>query len=247
MVGVRKYVPLSCEFSVTSYTSYRNPDTSAITKPTASSLTRSSRMNHSRGLPGISLVRPAPFSNYTILTVFPGGLQPAFPKVYAHVASLTHSLYDRPSTGPKLRRPFYGSAYTMAAFNFGPRTCTRTHRDSSNSPGVPCAITALGRFNPNTGSHFVLRNLRLVICFPPGGTILVPSASFEHGNVSILPGETRTSYTQYCPGGILRFVDWGVEGWASKSKKEQDKIRAAATARFSEVIGRFSTVDELNA
>jgi hypothetical protein len=194
-------------------------------------------------------VASAPLSSATTADDGLGGLRLAFPRIYDHLLSTTHRLYSRPPrnvNGVRLKAPFFSSIYPTCTANFGPRTCTANHVDSSNSPGVPCAITALGNYDPDMGGHLVLEDLKLIVRFPPGATILIPSASFKHGNIPIQHNETRTSFTQYCPGGILRFVDWGFEGWAAKSKQQQDNIRASAADRFRDVLSRYSNISDLN-
>ena len=54
-----------------------------------------------------------------------------------------------------------------------------------------CAITALEKFNFKWGGHLILWDLHwdLHIDFPPGSTILIPSASLFHGNTAIQTGE----------------------------------------------------------
>ncbi len=66
--------------------------------------------------------------------------------------------------------------FAAVTFNFSPQTCTFRHTDSANLPFGWCAITALGRFDPRFGGHLVLWDLKLVLDFPPGSTILIPSA-----------------------------------------------------------------------
>lgn len=70
-----------------------------------------------------------------------------------------------------------------------------------------CAIQALGNFDPAEGGHLVLSDLKLVIEFPAGSTVLIPSATLTHSNVPVKKGEQRASFTQFCPGGLLRYVD----------------------------------------
>lgn len=40
-----------------------------------------------------------------------------------------------------------------------------------------CAITTLSDYDPKAGGHLVLWDLKLVIEFPPGSTILILSVS----------------------------------------------------------------------
>ncbi len=98
---------------------------------------------------------------------------------------------------------FTNSIFATCTFNFGPRTICFEHMDSRNLPFGWCAITALGRFNPQKGGHFVLWDLKLVIEFPPGSTILIPSAVLCHSNTAISRKETRYSFTQYTVGGVI--------------------------------------------
>lgn len=107
---------------------------------------------------------------------------------------------------PSLTCNFKKSVFAAATFNFGPRTVTFPHTDPANLAWGWCAITALGYFNPDLGGHLILWDLGLVICFPPGSTILIPSAVLRHSNTSIGDDERRFSFTQYSAGHLFRFV-----------------------------------------
>ncbi len=72
-----------------------------------------------------------------------------------------------------------------------------------------CGVIALGNYNPKTGGHLVLWDLRLVIEFPPGAVIFIPSSILRHSNVQVAPHETRMSFTQYTAGGLFRWEDCG--------------------------------------
>lgn len=43
--------------------------------------------------------------------------------------------------------------------------------------------------------------------FAANWTLLILSATITHGNSPVSKHETRVSFTQFCPGGLLRFVD----------------------------------------
>lgn len=88
-----------------------------------------------------------------------------------------------------LRRNFERSVFAMATFNLGPKVCTRPHRDHHNLPGGFCAITALGQFDPTRGGHIIFWALNLVIEFPPGTTILIPSAVLTRSNIPVAEDE----------------------------------------------------------
>jgi hypothetical protein len=51
---------------------------------------------------------------------------------------------------------------------------------------------------------------QLVIQFPAGSTILVPSSILEHHNVPTSPHERRYSVTQYAAGALFRWVGYGL-------------------------------------
>ncbi|KAJ7828584.1 hypothetical protein B0H14DRAFT_2263384, partial [Mycena olivaceomarginata] len=87
------------------------------------------------------------------------------------------------------------SPFAAVTFNFGPATITFPHTDALNLTWGWCAITALGAFDPRRGGHLVLWDLCLVIQFPPGSTILIPSAILWHSNVGIASEERRYSFT----------------------------------------------------
>src|SRR6201996_4263351 len=80
---------------------------------------------------------------------------------------------------PKLRWNFPRSVFAACTFNFG-RAVTIPHLDFANLAWGWCAITALGKFDPDRGGHLILWDLKLVIRFPPGSTIFIPSALLRH-------------------------------------------------------------------
>lgn len=152
---------------------------------------------------------------------------------------------------PRLHRNFLNSVFACATFNFGPQTCCFPHKDSGNLSFGWCAITALGKFDPTCGGHLILWDLKLVIEFPPGSTILIPSATIRHSNIAIRPHETRYSFTQYTAGGLFRWVDHGYQteasyqaGWSKGRKAEEEETNGR---RWAEGVKMFSTFDELHA
>lgn len=120
------------------------------------------------------------------------------PEVYNDVYNVVERLraHDK-----KITKNWAALAYPCAAFNFGPQVKCKPHKDSGNSPKTLCAIQAFGKFDPKKGGHLYIRELRLVIRFPAGSTILIPSALLTHGNTPVGPGEIRLSFTQFVPGG----------------------------------------------
>ena len=96
--------------------------------------------------------------------------------------------------------------------------------------------------------HIILFDLKIAIEFPPGSSILIPSALLRHGNVPIQPGETRLSFTQYCAGSLLRWADCGFRTYGEFEAEDPEgfaKFEAGLEGRVQECICRFSLRDEL--
>jgi hypothetical protein len=148
----------------------------------------------------------------------------------------------------RLRRNFNNSVFACATFNFGPATCTFDHTDPSNLPFGWCAITALGNFDATLGGHLILWDLKLVIEFPPGATILIPSATIRHSNIAIRKSETRYSFTQYTAGGLFRWVDHGFQKeerfQAKLNKRERIEEEETMKNRWAMGVGLFSSFDD---
>lgn len=132
------------------------------------------------------------------------------PNLYKYYKGTMDALFEHDC---QLRRPF-NSVFTAATYNLGPQSVCRPHLDFANLAFGLCAITALGNFDPTQGGHLVLWDCRLVIEFPPGSTILIPSAMVTHSNVPISSHETRYSFTQYAAGALFRWVDQGFQSAA---------------------------------
>ncbi|KAF9013668.1 hypothetical protein BDZ89DRAFT_1222858 [Hymenopellis radicata] len=141
---------------------------------------------------------------------------------------------------PHLEEPFGGG---MPDRFWGGRTVNRgdsaqqarqgvtwPHTDQGNLAWAWCAVTALGNFDPKLGGHLILWDLGLVIEFPPGATILLPSALLTHSNVAIQQGEERDSVVHFTAGGLFRYVDNGCKTdkvfMAEDYKQMSDEQRA---------------------
>ncbi|KAH6870861.1 hypothetical protein BKA70DRAFT_1242183 [Coprinopsis sp. MPI-PUGE-AT-0042] len=83
------------------------------------------------------------------------------------------------------------------------------------------SVQALGRFDSTKGGHLVLPDLKVVIEFPAGSLILIPSATLTHANTPVQDGEVRLSFTQFSAGGLFRYVDNGF--WTETALLIQDK------------------------
>lgn len=170
------------------------------------------------------------------------------PRLFDHYMK---TLDDLISWSPQAIRIYEGSAFAAMTFNLGPRTETFPHRDWANLCWGWCAICALGNFDPDKGGHLILWDLRLVIRFPSGGTILIPSAMVRHSNASVGMNETRYSVTQYSAGGLFRWVENGfvtdakwLEGASEDMKEERQKKQKA---RWQKGLTMLSKLSELKA
>ncbi|KAJ6495750.1 hypothetical protein C8R47DRAFT_973550, partial [Mycena vitilis] len=149
---------------------------------------------------------------------------------------------------PNLRRPFPRSVFFGAAFNFGPRVWTFKHRDVLNLAFGWCAVQALGRFDHKKGGHLVFWDLKLVVEFPAGALILLPSATIAHSNVPVQADEERLSFTQFSAGGIFRYLDNGrrsVEDLSVEDPAEYKRLMGLRASRWEDGLGLLSTMEEL--
>ncbi|KAF7305331.1 hypothetical protein HMN09_00785000 [Mycena chlorophos] len=128
------------------------------------------------------------------------------------------------------------SVFASATLNLGPRTATWPHLDLLNLAWGWCFITALGWFDPRRSALLVLWDLKLLIEFPPGSTIAIPSAFLRHSNTSLQRNETRYSLTQFSAGGLFRYVENGFmlqdAAWGRMTEAEKE-------AKIREDIDRF--------
>ncbi|KAK7024542.1 hypothetical protein VNI00_016217 [Paramarasmius palmivorus] len=149
----------------------------------------------------------------------------------------------------ELELNFPNTAFAACTWNFGPQFVCYPHLDANNSPFTWCAITAMGDFDPSRGGHLILWDLGLIIRFPPGATILIPSALLVHSNTTVQPGETRHSFVQYTAGGLFCWIDHNfqtVEDWNATATEDMVKQRKAEDMkRVATGLGMFSTTDEL--
>ncbi|KAK6977269.1 hypothetical protein R3P38DRAFT_2582101 [Favolaschia claudopus] len=137
-----------------------------------------------------------------------------------------------------LNWPFLGSVFAACTFNLGPRASTRVHLDFGNLAWGWCAITALGWYDPDKGGHLILWDLKLIIRFPPGSTILIPSAILRHSNVPVGINEKRFSFTQYTAGGLFR---WIRNGFQTDAAYELNATSEDKAARKAEAKTRWQT------
>jgi len=154
---------------------------------------------------------------------FPAVLATWAPKLHEHYVKTITALFSHDNT---LRRPFTRSIFPATTYNLGPQTFCKRHFDFANLAYGWCGIAALGRFDPVKGGHLVLWELGLVVEFPPGSIVFIPSAVVSHSNTPIMPHETRYSATQYAAGGLFRWVDCNFRNVGTYRKSLRGKERA---------------------
>lgn len=112
---------------------------------------------------------------------------------------------------PHLRPILPGGIYAAISTNFGLQVVSYEHEDYRNKANGVCPIFSFGNFDATKGGHLILRQLKLIVEFPPGSLIIVPSATLKHGNTPIDKNECRSSFTQYAAGGLFRWVHNGFQ------------------------------------
>lgn len=166
------------------------------------------------------------------------------PKMYSYYSKELSTLYAHDST---LRPPFDNCVWPACTFNLGPGTCCLGHCDSPNVPHGWCAVWSMGPFDPKFGGHLILEEFNLIIEFPPGSLILIPSSTIRHGNTPVRDDERRYSFTQYCAGGLMRWVHHGmVPEWALTDTARKEAYGKKGE-RWREALGMYSVYDELTA
>ncbi|KAG6815570.1 hypothetical protein H0H93_009451 [Arthromyces matolae] len=167
------------------------------------------------------------------------------PKLHKHYREHLFPLFKRLDY---LRPIFARSIYTAAAFNFGPNVFTVAHRDCMNLPGGWCAIQSLGTFDHTKGGHIFFPQLKMVVEFPSGALVLIPSATIIHGNIPVQEGNSRASFTQYSAGGLFRYVENGycTEAQLRRTdKKGYERICALKETRWQTDYERYSLLSDL--
>ncbi|KAG6835805.1 hypothetical protein H0H93_014502 [Arthromyces matolae] len=168
------------------------------------------------------------------------------PSLYDYYVDRLGRLYARSD----FKRMFTGSIFPAATYNTGPQTATYVHTDAANLPFGMCSVTALGTYNPKRSGHLILWDLGLVVEFPPGATILLPSAVIAHGNVRVQKkGERRYSFTQWAAGGLFRWAEHefkkDADFFAGLTPEEYEEERTKSEQRWKQGLDLFSTVKDI--
>ncbi|KAF8136882.1 hypothetical protein K438DRAFT_1881670 [Mycena galopus ATCC 62051] len=177
------------------------------------------------------------------------GLARYLPKLYRHQRDVMKGLLvDQPD----LQLPFNNSIFPTVTFNLGLNVVTPEHLDMLNNAYGMCTVTSAGKFDHMHGGHIYMKQLKTVCEFPSGSTILLLSATCEHGNTPIQNGETRYLMTQHVAGGLFRWVAYGYQSAASLLAEPggtacKEKIDGAPGEHVEFALGLLSKAEELQA
>ncbi|KAI0093363.1 hypothetical protein BDY19DRAFT_883127 [Irpex rosettiformis] len=166
-----------------------------------------------------------------------------FPKVYREYVTLFTRFARR---YPGFEPPFY-SHFAAMSTNHG-RAQTYLHLDEMNKANGICPIFNTGNFDPVRGGHLILPQLGIVVEFPPGTVMLIPSATLVHGNVAIQEHEERESITMYTAGGLFRWAKYGFRTEKDFSLQNPDGMAAELKdrkGRWMRAINQFSTPESI--
>ncbi|KAG6823502.1 hypothetical protein H0H92_010011, partial [Tricholoma furcatifolium] len=166
------------------------------------------------------------------------------PKLYEWICTKIGGLMKN------FKRNFAKSIFPAITLNLGPQTQCYVHLDQNNIANGMCIVTALGNYNHKLGAHFIFYDLNLAVEYPAGMSLALPSAILPHGNTPIQPGEQRFSITQYCAGGLVRWMEYG-QVTAKKlcstqqGRTRREEIDGPPGSRWKGVLNLFSKYDEL--
>jgi hypothetical protein len=144
-------------------------------------LTNLSKCQHSNKFQGLQTVGIFLWAVGCCSLVFKGLFEAFSPHLYSYYQDTLATLTQWSS----MERLYPKTAFAAASINFGPQTISYPYQDFGNLSWGWCTITALGSYDPDHGGHLVLWDLKYIIRFPPGATILIPSAMIKHSNTSV--------------------------------------------------------------
>ncbi|KAI0707016.1 hypothetical protein C8Q76DRAFT_629056 [Earliella scabrosa] len=163
------------------------------------------------------------------------------PRMHAHYGRTLDALVQRDA---RVRRNFVNNNFAAMTLNLGPRTVTYRHTDHLNVSWGWCAITAFGTYDYTQGGHLILWDLGIAFEFPPGATILIPSAVLTHSNVAIAEHERRYSLTQYTAGGLQRWIDCEHKS-QRRFEASGGRLTQSAEERWKDGLANWCTWEEL--
>ncbi|KAJ7259450.1 hypothetical protein C8J57DRAFT_1233798 [Mycena rebaudengoi] len=100
-----------------------------------------------------------------------------------------------------------------------------------------CSILALSPFNPTQGRHLILWDLKMLVEFPAGTTILVPQHRDKH-----------VSFMQFTASGLMHFVNNGFrteKQLAEEDPMEYECMWEPKKMRWEMGLRLLNTIDKL--
>ncbi|KAJ7449703.1 hypothetical protein B0H11DRAFT_1743498 [Mycena galericulata] len=169
------------------------------------------------------------------------------PKVYEDYAESLKQLFEK---YPGLEHNFENSIFPAATFNCSPDSISFMHTDYNNLPSGWCGITAGGQFNAEESALLYIKQFKVMVEFPSGASGFILSGSVDHGNTPLAAGETRYSMTQYCAGGLFRWVKYGFKSAKALLAQTGGKVLREAYdgvpgSRWQSALDLFSKLDEI--
>ena len=161
----------------------------------------STKSPHSSACPGSQPVSTPQTRIHSVMTTFLTGVLAHWaPELHTYYTNTLNALHTHDHS---LKCIFPTSIFAASMYNLGPQTVCFKHTDFANLPFGMCMVTALGDFDPKKGSHLILWECSLIIEFLSGSTILLPSATISHSNVTVDRDEHQYSFMQYMVGGAV--------------------------------------------
>ncbi|KAJ7065914.1 hypothetical protein B0H15DRAFT_807675 [Mycena belliarum] len=146
---------------------------------------------------------------------------------------------------PTANYPSDSSVFSAATFEFGgphKRTTCLGQPDRFQAGGWS-VLHALGDYVPMRGGHVIFWDLGLVVSFPPGSSILIPTGVIHYSFVKVRAGERRYSLLQWAGAGIPRWFANGrrtdLEFAVQATAAEHAEREAARVRGHSEAIEAF--------
>ncbi|KAJ7434263.1 hypothetical protein B0H11DRAFT_2258567 [Mycena galericulata] len=169
------------------------------------------------------------------------------PKVYEDYAESLKQLFEK---YPGLEHNFENSIFPAATFNCSPDSISFMHTDYNNLPSGWCSITAGGQFNAEESALLYIKQFKVMVEFPSGASGFILSGSVDHGNTPLAAGEMRYSMTQYCAGGLFRWVKYGFKSAKALLAQTGGKVLREAYdgvpgSRWQSALDLFSKLDEI--
>ncbi|KAJ7180031.1 hypothetical protein C8R43DRAFT_1117376 [Mycena crocata] len=154
---------------------------------------------------------------------------------------------------PRALYPTDSSVYSAVSLELGGPHCRGIPQGDPERSEVASwsILTALGKYSALHGGHIIFWDLGLVVCFPVGASILIPSALVRYSFVKVRDHEKRYSILQYAGAGIGRWfqngkrtdVEFAVNATAEEhAAREQRRVDAHATA--TQMFPRPEDLDE---